>query len=124
MVNQELLRRGFLPDIYFDFDASALSAEARQRLFTDAGLLKGAPALKLTVEGHCDERGTSEYNLALGERRAHTVQEYLGSLGVDPSRLRTISYGLDRPVCTEHEESCWAKNRRAHLVVTGRSGGA
>ena len=68
-----------------------------------------------------DERGTSEYNLALGERRANAVRDYLGSLGVGPNRMRTISYGKERPVCTQNEESCWSQNRRAHMVVTGRS---
>jgi peptidoglycan-associated lipoprotein len=122
VVNQELVRRGFVPDVYFDFNVSSLSEETRARLSTDAGILKSVPSLKLTLEGHCDERGTAEYNLALGDRRASAVKDYLDSLGIDPGRLQTISYGLERPVCTEHEESCWSKNRRVHLIATGRSG--
>jgi peptidoglycan-associated lipoprotein len=124
VVNQELVRRGFSPDVYFDYDASSLSEEVRARLSSDAGILKSAHSLKLTLEGNCDERGTAEYNLALGDRRASAVKGYLDSLGVDPGRLQTISYGLERPVCTEHEESCWSKNRRVHLIATGQSGGS
>jgi len=121
VVNDELHRRGFSADIYFQYDESSLSDEARDKLAKDADLLKNQPQFQLTVEGHCDERGTNEYNLALGERRANAVRDYMGSLGVNPTRLRTISYGEERPVCTQHEESCWSQNRRAHLVVTGRS---
>jgi peptidoglycan-associated lipoprotein len=121
VVNDELHRRGFSADVYFQYDESSLSDETRDKLAKDADLLKSQPQFSLTVEGHCDERGTNEYNLALGERRANAVRDYLGSLGVNPTRLRTISYGEERPVCTEHAESCWQQNRRAHLVVTGRS---
>ena len=121
VVNDELHRRGFSADVYFQYDESSLSDETRDKLAKDADLLKSQPQFQLTVEGHCDERGTNEYNLALGERRANAVRDYIGSLGVNPTRLRTISYGEERPVCTEHAESCWAQNRRAHLVVTGRS---
>jgi peptidoglycan-associated lipoprotein len=121
VVNDEMRRRGFSPDIYFQYDESSLSDEAREKLARNADVLKGQASFQLTVEGHCDERGTAEYNLALGERRANAVRDYMGSLGVNPTRLRTISYGNERPVCTQHEESCWSQNRRAHLVVTGRS---
>jgi peptidoglycan-associated lipoprotein len=121
VVNDELHRRGFTADVYFQYDESSLSDDTRDKLAKDAELLKGQPQFQLTVEGHCDERGTNEYNLALGERRANAVRDYVGSLGVNPTRLRTISYGEERPVCTEHAESCWQQNRRAHLVVTGRS---
>ena len=121
VVNDELHRRGFSADIYFQYDESSLSDEARDKLAKDADLLKNQPQFQLTVEGHCDERGTNEYNLALGERRANAVRDYVGSLGVNPTRLRTISYGEERPVCTQHEESCWSQNRRAHLVITGRA---
>jgi peptidoglycan-associated lipoprotein len=72
------------------------------------------------IEGHCDERGTAAYNLALGDRRANAAKEYLVSLGIDASRLRTVSYGKERPFCTESTESCWQKNRRAHLVITAK----
>lgn len=77
----------------------------------------------VTLEGHCDDRGTPEYNLALGERRAVTARQYLSALGVDTGRLRTLTYGEERPVCTDSDEGCWGQNRRAHPVVTGRSGG-
>ena len=75
----------------------------------------------MTIEGHADERGTNEYNLALGDKRANAVRDYLTSLGVDAGRLRTLSYGEERPVCTESEESCWSQNRRGHMVITGRA---
>lgn len=121
IVNNELRRRGFNPDVYFAFDESSLSDDSRAKLSRNADLLKAQARLNLTVEGHCDERGTSEYNLALGERRANAVKSYLGSLGVGTDRMRTLSYGSERPVCTEHDESCWSQNRRAHMVITGRA---
>lgn len=121
IVNEELRRRGFSPDVYFAFDESALTDDSRGKLSRNADLLKAQTRLNLTIEGHCDERGTAEYNLALGERRASAVKSYLGSLGVGADRMRTLSYGSERPVCTEHEESCWSQNRRAHMVITGRT---
>jgi peptidoglycan-associated lipoprotein len=121
IVNDELRRRGFSPDVYFAFDEFSLSDDARGKLSRNADLLKAQARLNLTIEGHCDERGTSEYNLALGERRASAVKGYLGSLGVGADRMRTLSYGSERPVCTEHEESCWSQNRRGHMVITGRA---
>ena len=123
VVNDELRRRGFSPDVYFQYDEASLSDETRDRLSRNADLLKGAPQLVLIIEGHADERGTNEYNLALGERRANAAKDYLTSLGVADGRLRTLSYGEERPVCTETAESCWAQNSRAHMVVTGRSNG-
>jgi peptidoglycan-associated lipoprotein len=121
IVNEELRRRGFSADVYFAFDESALSDESRGKLSRNADLLKAQPRLDMTIEGHCDERGTNEYNLALGERRASAVKSYLSSLGVGADRMRTLSYGSERPVCTEHEESCWSQNRRAHMIITGRA---
>jgi peptidoglycan-associated lipoprotein len=121
VVNAELLRRGFTPDVYFDFDQSALKEAARDKLARNGTLLRDHAKFDLMIEGHCDERGTAEYNLALGERRANSVKGYLVSLGVAGNRLRTLSYGSEHPVCTEHEESCWGQNRRAHMVVSGRS---
>jgi peptidoglycan-associated lipoprotein len=121
IVNDELRRRGFSPDVYFAFDDYSLNDDARGKLSRNAELLKGQPRLALTIEGHCDERGTAEYNLALGERRASAVKSYLTSLGVGADRMRTLSYGSERPVCTEHDESCWSQNRRGHMVITGRS---
>ena len=121
VVNDELRRRGFSPDIYFNLDDSTLSDESRERLARNAELLRAQPQFQLTIEGHADERGTNEYNLALGERRANAVRDYLSSLGVDGGRLRTLSYGEERPVCTTSDEGCWSQNRRGHLVITGRA---
>ncbi|HKH47061.1 MAG TPA: peptidoglycan-associated lipoprotein Pal [Thermoanaerobaculia bacterium] len=120
VVNQELQRRGFSPDVYFNYDEASLSDDTRAKLARNADLLK-ATQLLVTIEGHADERGTNEYNLALGDRRANAVRDYLTSLGVDASRLRTLSYGEERPVCTEVDESCWSQNRRGHMVITGRA---
>jgi len=120
-INQEMQRRGFSADIYFDYDESGLSDDTRDKLARNADLLKSNPQFQITVEGHADSRGTNEYNLALGERRSIAVRDYLASLGVGNDRLRTISYGEERPVCSEDEESCWSQNRRVHMVITGRS---
>jgi peptidoglycan-associated lipoprotein len=121
VVNEELRRRGFSPDVYFDYDESTLTDDTRDKLSRNADLLKSSPQFTITIEGHADERGTNEYNLALGERRASAVRDYLTSLGVANDRARTISYGEERPVCTQNEESCWSQNRRAHMIITGRS---
>jgi peptidoglycan-associated lipoprotein len=120
-INEELQRRGFSPDIYFDYDESSLTDESRDRLARNADLLKSQPQFLVTIEGHADSRGTNEYNLALGERRANAVRDYLTSLGVAGERLRTISYGEERGVCTEESDDCWSQNRRAHMIITGRS---
>ena len=121
VVNDELRRRGFSPDVYFDYDEISLSDETRDRLARNAELLKAQTQFQVTIEGHADERGTNEYNLALGDRRANAVRSYMSSLGVDGSRLRIITYGEERPVCTESSESCWSQNRRAHMIITGRA---
>lgn len=121
IVNDELRRRGFSPDVYFDYDESMLSDDTREKLSRNADLLKSQPQFSVTIEGHADSRGTSEYNLALGERRANAVRDYMVSLGVPGNRLRTLSYGEERQVCSEEEEGCWSQNRRAHLIITGRS---
>jgi peptidoglycan-associated lipoprotein len=106
-------------DAYFDYDKSDIRADAREALSRDAGLLKQIfgqdPNFTVVVEGHCDERGSAEYNLALGDRRASAAKELLVQLGVPADRLKTISYGKERPQCTEANEECWQKNRRAHL---------
>jgi peptidoglycan-associated lipoprotein len=120
VVNQELQRRGFSPDVYFNYDEASLSDDTRAKLARNADLLKTTQLL-VTIEGHADERGTNEYNLALGDRRANAVRDYLTSLGVDAGRLRTLSYGEERPVCTEVDESCLSQNRRGHMVITGRA---
>ena len=103
-------------DAYYDYDKSDLRDDARAALDTDAKLLTDHANVSLTIEGHCDERGTPEYNLALGERRANAAKDYLVAHGVDGSRLETISYGEERPFATGHDEASWAQNRRAHLV--------
>lgn len=119
-LNRVLRERGLIGDVYFDFDESTLTEQAREQLTRNANWLRENPGFIVTLEGHADERGTNEYNLALGERRATTAVDYLASLGVDRGTLRTISYGEERPVCTESTESCWQRNRRAHFVISGR----
>ena len=119
-LNRVLRDRGLIADVYFDFDEAELRQEARDQLSRNAEWLRANPGYGATVEGHADERGTNEYNLALGERRANSATNYIASLGVDSSRMRTISYGEERPVCTESTESCWQRNRRAHFVITPR----
>src|SRR5262245_23629616 len=106
-----------LKDVFFDFDRYDLSADARTVLRANADWLKSNPAARVEIEGHCDERGTSEYNLALGAKRAQAVREYLVTLGVAPDRLSTTSYGEEIPVCRESNESCWKQNRRARFVI-------
>jgi peptidoglycan-associated lipoprotein len=123
VVNDELKRRGFSADIYFDYDESSLSDDSRDKLARNADLLKSKPQFSVTIEGHADSRGTNEYNLALGERRANAVKDYIGSLGVAAERLRTLSYGEERGVCSDDTEACWSQNRRVHMVITGRSAG-
>ncbi|HET6347385.1 MAG TPA: peptidoglycan-associated lipoprotein Pal, partial [Myxococcota bacterium] len=107
--------------LYFAFNSEELAQEARSTLEELANYLSKHPSASVTVSGHCDERGTAEYNLALGERRANAVKDYLTSLGVAGNRLRTLSYGEERQVCDTDEESCWSQNRRAHMLITGRS---
>ncbi len=119
----ELERLGLLEDVHFEFDKSDIRQGDGAVLAKDAEVLKKYDFLMLTVEGHCDERGTVEYNLALGERRAHAAHEYLVNLGVPADRLKTVSYGKESPLCTEHDEACWQRNRRAHLRITGKAGG-
>ena len=103
--------------VYFGYDSSALSDDAQATLMRQAGFLRGNPSLTVTIEGHCDERGTREYNLALGERRATAARDYLLAQGVDPARIRVISYGKERPVASRSTEQSWSKNRRAATVL-------
>jgi peptidoglycan-associated lipoprotein len=105
-----------LSDAFFDFDSYALTSEAKGTLEQNAKELKRVSAGNVTIEGHCDERGTKAYNLALGEKRANAAKDYLVALGVNASRLNTVSYGKERPFADGHDESAWAKNRRAHFV--------
>ena len=109
-----------LRDVFFAYDSWTISEEGRQSLSRDADWLKSNPAIGLKVEGHCDERGTSAYNLVLGEKRAKAVRNYLVELGISASRLSIVSYGKERPFCNEHAESCYQQNRRGHLVVKSR----
>lgn len=106
-----------LPTIYFEFDSFSLSEEARNNLGNIADWLKKHSSLNVLIEGHCDERGTEEYNLALGEKRAKSVKDYLVQLGVPSENLSTISYGEEFPVDARHNEDAWAKNRRAEFVI-------
>ncbi len=112
--------KGLLGEVYFAFDSSTLDQAARDRLTKNAAFLKQYPQYVVTIEGHCDERGTNEYNIALGDRRGNTASEFTASLGVPASRLRAVSYGEERPSCSESTEGCWAKNRRAYFRLTGK----
>jgi peptidoglycan-associated lipoprotein len=103
-------------DAYFDYDKADIRPDARAALSQTADFLKGHPSIKATIEGHCDERGSTEYNLALGDRRATAVKQYLVSLGVSADRLSTVSFGKEKPFCNESNESCWQQNRRGHFV--------
>jgi peptidoglycan-associated lipoprotein len=117
----EIDRMGLLADVHYDFDSAAIREADRAVLAKNAEVLKKFDFLKVTVEGHCDERGTVEYNLALGERRSKASYDYLVSLGVPAERLKTVSYGKEVPVCQESSEDCWARNRRAKFTVTGKT---
>jgi peptidoglycan-associated lipoprotein len=105
-----------LADIFFDFDRFVIRDDARSGLEADAGLLKSLSGVKILIEGHCDERGTSAYNLVLGERRAQAATQYLRDLGTPSSQMQITSYGKERPFCAEHSEACWQSNRRAHFT--------
>lgn len=109
-----------LGSVRFDFDRADLSEEARATLQKNAEWMKRWSSTRVNVEGHADSRGTSEYNLALGERRATAVRDYLASLGIDGGRINTVSYGEERPLCTDETEDCWAQNRRGQFVVTAK----
>jgi peptidoglycan-associated lipoprotein len=113
-------KMGLLGDIHFEYDRADIRAEDQPILTKNAETLKKFDFLLITIEGHCDERGSVEYNLALGERRAKAAHEYLVSLGVPGDRLKTVSYGKEVPLCQESTEECWARNRRAHFAVTGK----
>ncbi len=103
-------------NIYFEFDKSRLTPMAQDTLMRHAAWLRENPDATVTIEGHADERGTNEYNLALGDRRADSAKDFLVDLGISASRLTTISYGEERPLCMDQTEECWAKNRRGHFV--------
>jgi|SRR5690349_8815410 len=104
-------------DAYFDYDKADIRADTRSALTETAGFLKSYPQVKVMIEGHCDERGSTEYNLALGDRRAQATKDFLVSLGVASDRMQTVSYGKERPFCTGHDDQCWQQNRRGHFVM-------
>jgi peptidoglycan-associated lipoprotein len=121
MATDEIERMGLLSEIHFVYDRADIREEDRALLSKNADALKRFDFLRVTVEGHADERGTVEYNLALGERRAKAAYDYLVSLGVAPDRLKTVSYGKEVPLCQQATEDCWARNRRDHFAVTGKA---
>jgi len=108
-------------DVRFDYDSAVLNNKAMEILKKKAAYLEKYSGVSATIEGHCDERGTNEYNLALGERRAESTKEFLNNLGIAASRLKTISYGEEKPLDTGHDQEAWTKNRRAHFVITESS---
>ena len=119
-IEGEVFESSLLKDIYFDFDKYDIRPADAAILKGNADLLKKYHKIKIQIEGHCDERGTVEYNLALGERRANSTRNYLVSIGVSPERISIISYGKERPFDPAHSEEAWAKNRRAHTIITAK----
>ena len=119
-ISQQAFQEFQNQDIYFDFDKYDLRTDARTTLDRKASFLNQNSSVRVQVEGHCDERGTNEYNMALGERRANAAKQYLTTAGISAGRLSTISYGEERPLDSGHTEAAWARNRRAHFVVTGQ----
>jgi peptidoglycan-associated lipoprotein len=113
-----------IEDAYFDYDKSSLRPDALKALQSDStelrDILKDYPDYKLTIEGHCDERGSDEYNVALGDRRAQAAKDYLVQVGIPSSQLNLISYGKMKPICSEHDEACWQRNRRIHILAMAR----
>jgi len=116
----DLNRDSPLKPLFFELDSSEVSAEGQKVLQDNAAVMKKYAAWQITIEGHCDERGTAEYNLALGERRALAAKNYLVSLGVPADKVKTVSYGKEFPFEPGHDESAWSKNRRAHFVITAK----
>ena len=114
-------RLAHLEDALFDYDKSAIRADAATALKDDVGVIRGIlasyPSETLRIEGHCDERGSDEYNVALGDKRAQAVREFFETMGISSAQLTVISYGKEKPVCTDQTEDCWQKNRRAHIVA-------
>jgi len=108
---------GSIKDVFFDYDRYEIRDDARQTLLDDARSLKERPNIRITIEGHCDERGSEAYNLALGDKRANAAKDFLVAQGIDPARIDTISYGEEKPFATGHDEEAWKQNRRAHLVM-------
>jgi peptidoglycan-associated lipoprotein len=119
-IQGQVFESSMLKDIHFNFDKYDIRPEDAAILKENAALLKKFSNVKIQIEGHCDERGTVEYNLALGERRANKTKDYLVSLGISSDRVSTISYGKERPLDPGHNEEAWAKNRRAHTIITAK----
>jgi peptidoglycan-associated lipoprotein len=119
-IEGEVFESKLLKDIHFDYDKYEIRQEDEGILKENAAFLKKNPKMKIQIEGHCDERGTAEYNLALGERRANHTKKYLVSLGITSDRISTISYGEERPLDPGHNDGAWGKNRRAHIVVLSK----
>jgi peptidoglycan-associated lipoprotein len=117
----EIDKMGLLGDVYYDFDKADLREADKATLVKNGEALKKFYFLSVTIEGHADERGTIEYNLALSDRRARIAYDYLISIGIAPTRIKAVAYGKEIPVCTESNEDCWQRNRRAHFAVTGKS---
>lgn len=117
---EEMNREAQLETIHFDYDEYYIRADAKPVLEVNAAWLKKFPSIKILIEGHCDERGTEEYNLALGERRANSTFDYLVSLGINPDRIKIISYGKSQPLEPGHNEFAWQRNRRAQFVIIGK----
>lgn len=113
---EELFARD-VKDAFFDFNMADVRPDAREALTSTAEFLRGHPNVNVTIEGHCDERGSLEYNLGLGQRRANAAKQFLVSLGINGDRMTTMSWGKEHPFCTEHNETCWQQNRRAHFVL-------
>ena len=118
-LNRYVHERRLVRDVFFGYDEAGIPSDGQAALSASADWLKKNPQYNLLIEGHCDERGTEQYNLALGDRRANVVRDYLVALGISGSRIRTVSYGEERPFEPGHDESSWSQNRRAHLVLTG-----
>lgn len=118
--DSDSMTAGALSTVYFPLDSSRITSSAQSELQANAEYLKSNPELQIQIEGHCDERGSIQYNLALGERRAKSVKDYLVALGVEASRMTTVSFGKERPIAFGHDESAWSKNRRANFVVTAK----
>ena len=112
--------QGQLLDINFEFDQFILADNAREKLKNNASILSKYPDINILIEGHCDERGTEEYNLALGERRAESARQYLVTLGINASRISTVTYGEEKPLDPEHNEIAWGKNRRDQFVIVSK----
>jgi peptidoglycan-associated lipoprotein len=113
---EELFAR-LVQDSYFDYNKADIRPDAREALGKTASFLRDHPEVKVTIEGHCDERGSTEYNLSLGDRRANATRQYLVSLGISADRMNTVSYGKEKPFCMDHNETCWQQNRRGHFIM-------